>query len=240
MKKFDMAKLIYIGMPVVIFFFYVMGTFLIPHPNKMFETAVFSEAGIIETVTVLCFLAVAMICFLLWRKTMGEPIGKWRHVYLLIGAGALFIALEECNYGQFYFNFKTPAVIAEVNRKQEFNLHNLGGNQLARLLNNSATLAIPVMFIILPLIAERAGLFYDRTKLAFYFLPKRQLIFFVIIAQLFGWYRHGSNLFSINNAWTRASETKEMYWSIIAILWVLILYKRVLNRSKENGDICRF
>jgi hypothetical protein len=42
-----------------------------------------------------------------------------------IGVSCLFVALEEISYGQRIFGFSTPESIAQHNRQDEFNIHNL-------------------------------------------------------------------------------------------------------------------
>ncbi len=227
---------LYVGLPVAILILYIGGMIAIPYPGEKLGYVIFSERGIIEIGTAVCFLLASITAFLLWYKADSQQVGKWKVTYLLIGFMALFVALEEINYGQFFFGFNAPETLAKYNSKGEFNLHNLFENKPSHRLNLTASIIFPAFFMVLPLIAIHKHKTYKPQRWEYYLLPERQLILFVIIGQLMSWFDDVFGFFGISNTWTRATETKELYWSLAVLLWLLILYRRIVLKSGTAVD----
>lgn len=227
---------LYVGLPVTILILYIVGMILVPYPGQKLAYVVFSEHGIIEIGTAAFFFLAALFAFLLCYKTAFSKVGKWRVIYLLLGLAVLFVALEEINYGQFFFEFETPEYLAKYSSKDEFNLHNLFANKPAHRLNLIATIGFPVFFIVLPLIASRSQNAYCPQNWTYYILPQRQLLLFVIIGQLMTWFDDVFGFFGISNGWTEATETKELYWALAVLLWMIILFRRIALQTKAATD----
>ena len=228
---------LYVGLPVTILILYLGGMILVPYPGQKLGNVVFSERGIIEIGTAAFFFLAALFAFLLWYKTAFSKVGKWRVIYLLLGLAVLFVALEEINYGQFFFEFETPQHLSKYSSKDEFNLHNLFANKPAHRLNLIATIGFPVFFIVLPLIAFRSQNSYCPQNWTYYFLPQRQLLLFVIIGQLMTWFDDVFEFFGIKNTWTaEATETKELYWALAVLLWMIILFRRIVLQTESATD----
>ena len=113
-----------------------------------------NELGLVENATVLFLLPAFVVSVLIFLRRHELPRGAgW--VMLILGLAALFFAGEEISWGQHYFGFDTPRAIAEVNRQQEFNIHNTYSKYGGNLLNNVPRQLLNVaMFaaIILPLV----------------------------------------------------------------------------------------
>jgi hypothetical protein len=218
----------FVAMPLALFFLYLLGMAVVPRPGYMLYSLVHGESpyGIVENATALSFsLGALLFLFACWR---GASIPwTWRWGYLALAAAALFVALEEINYGQYFFRFETPDFIEEFNCKHEFNLHNMFGNKPARRLNLLATIGFPMLFIFLPLLRGWRGLPPLAAKLSDWFLPRRQLMLFVILAQLCSWLDDIFGWFGIANAWTRATELKELFWGLGVLSWAGILWRRM-------------
>ena len=45
--------------------------------------------------------------------------------YLAFAAGLIFLGMEECSWGQWFFGLETPAYWSEINTQEELTLHNL-------------------------------------------------------------------------------------------------------------------
>lgn len=222
-------RILYVAMPLVILVAYIAGMALIPRPNEELAKILFSEMGIIELCTALFYLMAAVVGFVLCRRSRRLVGWKYQLSYLLFGLAALFVALEEINYGQYIFNFETPELLAAYNSKGDFNLHNLWGNMLARRLDLIAKIGFTVFLVVLPLVYTHQGRTYRRGSWTYYLLPGRQLILLGIIAPLLSWFDDVFGWFGIANSWTRATEMKEFYWGLAAMLWVLIVSRRVLR-----------
>ncbi len=87
------------------------------------ETAdrLYQEDGIIENLAALSYLSGLFFCG--YRLVRPGP----KSVKTLVFWGVLCVIFlgEEISWGQRLFNYPTPALIAEINTQEEFNLHNL-------------------------------------------------------------------------------------------------------------------
>ncbi len=110
--------------------FYVLWVLFITYGfiwQKDLIASITNENGIMETATVLFCLAGAALG--VWsmarsdRKYRGGILKKfWMVLSILF---LIFIAMEETNWGQTYFHFKTPGVLQEANAQGEVSLHNI-------------------------------------------------------------------------------------------------------------------
>jgi hypothetical protein len=85
------------------------------------------ETGWQEQATVVCLAPAVVMGVAIWRRRRGLParwLGAWS---LLLAAGALYYAGEECSWGQNYFGWSTPDSWSKINDQQETNLHNTSG-----------------------------------------------------------------------------------------------------------------
>lgn len=201
---------------------------LIPHPGPRLSRLIFSELGVIELGTAVFYFAAAALVLKLFFELKSHPMGNRRRLCIAMAAVFLFIALEEINYGQFFFDFSTPDTLATHNSKREFNLHNLFKNTPARRLNLIATIGFLTGFVILPFAFPE-----EKRNGIFVFLPKRDLILFAVIAQLLSWLDDVCGWMGISNPWIRATEFKEFYWSLMVLLWTVELRKH-LPQSVEG------
>ena len=86
------------------------------------------EDGPVENLTALFFLIAAGMVFVAARRLRGEPrAGRSAHpAWLFAAAVVLFVfAGEEISWAQRILGFGTPVPLGEVNRQDEFNVHNL-------------------------------------------------------------------------------------------------------------------
>lgn len=150
----DVSPFLWIGMPV----FTVVIRFLAPLLGyDGWYRQMRDEIGFIEISTVAFLVPVMVLSVVIFRRRSELPRGiGW--LMLVVGMVALYFGGEECSWGQHYFGFETPEVVAEANRQKEFNLHNLNGwvargvfNNLPRLM---MTIAMVVGGILLPFIVH--------------------------------------------------------------------------------------
>lgn len=82
-------------------------------------------AGLVENLTVLVLLpaiAWALMTVVRWRSP--RPM-QWIRLWLTLWTLAcVYFAGEECSWGQWYFGWSTPEVLATLNDQGETNLHN--------------------------------------------------------------------------------------------------------------------
>lgn len=108
-------------------------------------------AGLVENLTVLVLLpaiAWALMTVVRWRSP--RPT-QWIQLWLALWTLAcVYFAGEECSWGQWYFGWNTPEVLAALNDQGETNLHNISSwldqkpRALVEVFIIAAGLAVPV------------------------------------------------------------------------------------------------
>lgn len=94
---------------------------------ERWRMAILSERmGFIENVTVIYLVLAGVLALALARRRTVLP-RTMRVLLVLLGLGAIFLAGEECSWGQHWLRYETPAEIADDNHQGEFNLHNRKG-----------------------------------------------------------------------------------------------------------------
>ncbi|MET0656916.1 MAG: hypothetical protein ABW110_02015 [Steroidobacteraceae bacterium] len=83
------------------------------------------EDGPIETLGFIAFFGCAVLSFLTARRCWDVQLRTAAVFQLGLALFALFLGLEEINYGQRLFGFETPAAIVKDNYQESFNLHNM-------------------------------------------------------------------------------------------------------------------
>lgn len=232
-------KWIYMGLPLSMFFAYILGMLIYPNPSPIFCRFVLSELGIIENATAAFFMVAAIFGLILFFKSKNLAPKSIRFIYIILFIGGTFVALEETNYGQFYYNYRTGEWFSK-GKVEDFNLHNLAGNMPARRMNLIATLGFPMVCIVLPLIGLKKG-WFNPGHWGFYLLPKEELILMAILAQISTWFDDIYIFLDVPlNAWARATEFKELYWALILTSYGIILNQRLKSLKKakdQTGNI---
>lgn len=83
------------------------------------------EEGVIEWLTVVFFLIAAFIAWKI-RSQKALPHKKFSRPFcIFIILGCLFVAGEELSWGQHILGWGTPEFLAEINKQNETNLHNI-------------------------------------------------------------------------------------------------------------------
>lgn len=225
-------RICYVWLPIIGIPVYFLILLYLPEP---WSRAFVSERGAIELGTAVFFLLAAGVS--LWhchhhRARLPRPYCLW---YYAFAAGALFIAMEEVSYGQHLTGFESPAWFAAFNEQQELNLHNLAGNKLSGLLRNAGSIAVPVLFVLLPLLYRSRPEFWQRPHWSFYLLPKSQLIALAVVAQAVTLPAKLPDSLDPYYMTFRLGEVKELYWSVAALLYVCIMYWRQQQSAIEQN-----
>jgi len=155
-------------------------TVMILGARSIGDTAFFwmtnNELGFGENFTALCFLLVAVCGFKLARDRDAFE-GHWvRHLFLAIGAVALFVTGEEISWGQHFFGWGTPDWLADINKQQETNLHNTAENLLDQKPRAVASFLILLAGAVAPFLYRKGLLsFLDRYPAIVWLIPAATL-----------------------------------------------------------------
>lgn len=217
---------------------YLLGMLAMPRPKGLWFTFTLSELGVIELGTAALYLAASATALLLAIKARSAPV-SCRMLYLLVAAVALFICLEEANYGQFIYDSKTGQWFSEDIKENETNLHKLAEHKPARRMNLVATLGFPLWCLALPLVGARRR-WWTRSHWSAYLLPRLELALIALLAQAMSWL--DDFYFDLlkrpkgENYWARATEFKELYWALGAFLLMQLLWRRNAGLRKAASQ----
>lgn len=118
----------------------------------------FESTGIIEHLTVMVLIpAILAAIFALIRFKDRLPSRLHAGWLLMWTLACIYFAGEECSWGQWYIGFETPDFIEEINKQDEFNLHNTSSwlNQKPRA---AVEAFVVVAGLVVPVLAVRGRL----------------------------------------------------------------------------------
>lgn len=222
-------RICFIFLPMLGILGHYLGVWFVP---DTYHRIFFSEQGVIELGTATFYAMAACVALTLSFKTRGLVSKGYRIFYGFFALTALFIALEEISYGQHLFGWETPQWFAEHNIQQEINLHNLFGDRPADVLSDLAFFVFPIGCIILPgLVMLRHG-GYTPAHWPYYLLPRGELITVVTVAVLLGVMRKlPSSVFALHKR--GLSEVIEFYWGAAVLLYVIVMWRRLVLPNWE-------
>lgn len=190
-----------------------------------------NERGPVEIITAIAFLVTAvaagviLVRLLRQRPRTSRWFVAWHTLFVL---GAVFMLLEETSYGQHYFQYDSPAYFEEHNKQNEMNLHNLYGDKPSSMLRRVANVGLPVFGIALPwIVLSRDPKAYERLRWAWYILPKKELILWVLLAALVSPIRNTDFFSEGETVWRGTlSEFKELLWAMTLLVYGLVMCQR--------------
>ncbi|MFW6155532.1 MAG: hypothetical protein ACOC95_09980 [Planctomycetota bacterium] len=195
-----------------------------------------SELGIIELGTAALYLVGAALALHMVVRYRRWAPRRYLALYVLASLMAVFVCLEEINYGQHLIGFETPELLREHSTKAEFNLHNLAGNVPARRLNLLGTLGFALWCLVLPIVGHYRRWWWPGRP-SWFLLPRFELALVAMVAQSMSWL---DDLFALcgwpPNTWSRATEFKELYWSLGWVLLVLVVRGRLEARRRALAE----
>ena len=115
-------------LPLLIIIFYL--SIFLPAATRPFALLLVEENYPVELITFFGYIFAGIsglnLAWQSWVRKEGMLISGF---YAIFSLSLLVIGMEEVSWGQTFFGFNTPESILQVNRQQEFNLHNLQGLQ---------------------------------------------------------------------------------------------------------------
>ena len=222
-------------LPVATVLIYTLVMIVIPRDQLQWFH---NETGPIEIITALVFLLTAIAAgaiLVSLRRQQPRPSRWFIAWHTLFIIGAVFMLLEETSYGQHYFNFESPAYFEEHNKQDEMNLHNLYGDKPSSTLRRIANVGLPVFGIALPwFVMSRDPKAYERTRWAWYTLPHKELILWVLLAALVSPIRNTDFFSEGETVWRGTlSEFKELLWAMTLCVYGLVMWQRF---KQDTGD----
>lgn len=221
--------LLYWGYPLIVSFILMMCYF--QGPDWIQELAASSynrEFGLVENTQNILLLFTSYVAFRLFRI----PHSRWlRIAYLLIFLTALFVFLEEIDYGHHYINYINDAGADQL--RINHNIHNIPN------VNNQLRLffycLIAIFIIILPFFPSRR-----LPRLLTHFVSNIRLqltvLAFLVISKMAGTFNNLSDRtnMALNG---NISEFEELPLYYLFLMYVYSLYSKALNAISHSKVI---
>jgi hypothetical protein len=217
----------YVALPALGLVAYFLG---LRYFSEATQGVLHTEQGGLEKGTSVLFALTACAAAGLYVRTRGVVADRYRLVYALYAALALFVALEEESWGQKLFHWNSPDWFVASNAKGETNLHNMFDNELSDQMRAAASLGFPIVCIVLPLVMTLRHGPYAEDHWAYYLLPDRELIMLACLSVLVTMLNKVPAVKHMARWHGHLGELKELVWSIMAFCHVLILRQRLLAR----------
>jgi hypothetical protein len=134
-RSFLFKPAIYVALAV-----YITLTYFVLRMGNGLIAATLPEDHYFEIIGALAFLVTSLLFFYgfrLARRTLDKSRISLMKQLIYLGLAALFFfgAGEEISWGQRILGFETPDSISQVNRQEEFNLHNLSAWEASKFLD---------------------------------------------------------------------------------------------------------
>ncbi len=241
-KLRDVRPLWSIGLPVGCFIACLAAAIANPEFYKMHVRR--HETGVIEQATVISLVPAAVMGVLAIRRRGALP-RRWLAAWcLVITAGAVYFAGEECSWGQNYFRWATPEQWSQFNDQNETNLHNTSGlfDHLPRALLSVAAAACAVVPLVL---GRRLGRRDPRKNWWVWILPTTAVVPAAAMAILIGLPQRIHSTYDkhvVEQTWYsemlfagRHSELKELLLAlfILMYLWSFATRLRSIAEPRE-------
>lgn len=196
-----------------------------------------SEDGLMENATALLLLPGIVAGVLILRRANRLPsriAQAWMGLTLL---GAIYFAGEEVSWGQHWFGWGTPELIARLNDQDETNLHNMSSwfDQKPRLLLELWVLGGGVFY---PLWLGWRGRADVPGHWAYWIMPTRPLLPTAALAILVKVPERLQDWFGVPSLPPldmQYSETQEFYFAIFLSLYLSSVYLRLRSPKAETS-----
>lgn len=238
-RRSGMPAWVWIGLPVA-FFAGALGMRLVS-PDA-FVWYINDERGFGENLTAVMFLLSAGLAVMLARTEGVREVQWLRVAFWALAAAAIFVAGEEASWGQHFFGWGTPEWVADLNKQQETNLHNMAERALDQKPRAFAAAAILVGGCLVPLLRARGWLrWMDRWRVLAWLIPEVTLAptaVFVFAPRIFDriqvWF--DTTLPPPFDISTRHhQEMQETFIAMTVFVYLLTLALRVRRWKRETG-----
>ena len=232
----SLPRLLWVGVPLLLA--------VLPGAVRAFDSDLFSrwfrtELGLVEIATAV-FLAVAVLAAVGVLRHAREFPAPWLKLWFgLFLLGCVYFLGEEISWGQHFFGWSTPEVLAEANDQAETNLHNLGGwagRLLDQLPRNILTLAALVGGVLAPLMLRKRRQAWDPARqVAPWIWPTLVALPAALGALLIGMPETFLDeplpaFFDIQDG-----ESKEAFLAFFLMIYILTVWRIAATASKRSG-----
>jgi hypothetical protein len=187
------------------------------------------ELGIVENVQVLVLAVALGFAVALLRDRRLRAIPGFLPWMVLLAAGNVYLIGEELSWGQHYFGWSTPELLAKINKQQETNVHSITSwfNEKPRL---ALEIAVVLGGIVHPLMQRFAG--RGLGERPWWLFPTSACLATAILAELS---RLPERLPEIGLAGPylqgiRPSELQELFFFYFILIYLVSLYIRLRRR----------
>ena len=198
-----------------------------------------SESGFIEIATPLILIPAVVCGVKIFRNRHTLPNKLLTIWFVMVTLGCVYFAGEDLSWGQHYIGWETPEHIAEINKQEETNLHNMSSwfNQKPRL---ALELFVLIGGIFVASLRKIKGEIYSAENMAYWFWPGFACLPAAILAilsrmpeRIYKLYNHSFEfpLLPIN---VRYSEIQELYFAFFLMIYLISVLQRLKSVQNRN------
>jgi hypothetical protein len=197
--------------------------------QEIISPSINREYGLVENLQIIFLLGIVVIAAfgLKIKKTRLE---RWIMAVILLGA--LFIFLEEIDYGLHFYKLISSQPLGEVESPEYINIHNIGNNTSR--FKNVGDIGMIFLFIIFPLIFSRS-----RHSLIRYLTPDRLFIATMVLMLVISKFAHILGDCGVGNHGTLHGAISEFREVIIYYIFAVYFFELVFRRNYSSQSIRR-
>jgi len=216
----------------------IIAGYIILEP-KAYQFWIESEFGFIEIATPLILIP-AIICGVkIFRKRHKLPNKLLTFWFVMVTLGSVYFAGEDLSWGQHYIGWETPEHIAELNKQEETNLHNMSSwfNQKPRL---ALEMFVLIGGVFVAAWRKIKGEIFSAGGLAYWFWPGFACLLAAVLAivtrmpeRIYKWNDHSFEfwLFPVN---IRYSEIQELYFAFFLMIYLVSVLQRLKSIQSSS------
>ena len=208
--------------------------------DKWFIWWVVEETGGGENLTAILFLAAGILAFIVANRSDAIPPRWLRIAFYTIALLAILIAGEEWSWGQHFFGWEAPDWIAEVNKQDETNLHNMAERALDQKPRAVAGIIVFIFGVLVPLFRRYIS-WLDGYPVLNWLMPGRLMIptaLIVVLPRLVDRVQIWFDVLApppFDIPTRHYQEIQELFIACFVFLYVLNIFLRVNRYS--SGDM---
>lgn len=213
----------------------IAGYLILEH--KAYQFWIESEFGFIEIATPLVLVPAIISGIYIFRMRQILPYKLLTVWFVMVTLGCVYFVGEDLSWGQHYIGWETPDHIAEMNKQDETNLHNMSSwfNQKPRL---ALEMFVLIGGIFVAAWRKIKAEYFSADGLAYWFWPGFACLPAAVLAilsrapdRIYKWYDHSFEywLFPGN---IRYSEVQELYFAFFLMIYLVSVLQRL--KSLQN------
>ncbi len=234
--------IIWLGLPLFLIGVPLILTVL---DQDLFIWWVSDETGVGENLTAILFILAGILAFMVAKRGDAIPLRWLQIAFYAIAVLAILVAGEEWSWGQHFAGWGTPDWVADLNKQNETNIHNMADRVLDQKPRAIISIVILIFGVLVPLFRRKISWLDDYPVLS-WLMPGRLMIpaaLLVILPRLVDRFQVWFDVLVPPPFYVptrQYQEMQELFIAAFVFLYVLNIFLRVRQFARtvpEDGKI---